>query len=49
MVTIEDIKQAKNRLDTIVRNTPMAYAPILSKKNNANIYLKKENLQLTGS
>jgi len=49
MVTIEDIKQAKNRLDGIVRNTPMAYAPILSEKNSSNIYLKKENLQLTGS
>jgi len=49
MVKIEDIKQAKTRLDGIVRNTPMAFAPILSEKNNANIYLKKENLQLTGS
>jgi len=49
MITIEDIKQAKTRLDGIARNTPMAFAPILSEKNSANIYLKKENLQLTGS
>lgn len=49
MVTIEDIKDAKRRLDGIVRETPMAFAPILSKKNGAHIYLKKENLQLTGS
>jgi len=49
MIKIEKIKQAKSRLDGIIRSTPMAFAPILSKKHNANIYLKKENLQLTGS
>ncbi len=49
MVTIDEIKEAKKRLDGIVRDTPMAFAPILSEKNSAKIYLKKENLQLTGS
>ena len=49
MVKIEDIKQAKERLESIARKTPMAYAPILSEKSGAKIYLKKENLQLTGS
>jgi len=49
MINLQEIKEAKQRLDGIVRNTPMAYAPILSAKNQANIYLKKENLQLTGS
>jgi len=49
MINLQEIKKAKQRLDGIVRVTPMAYAPILSAKNQANIYLKKENLQLTGS
>jgi threonine dehydratase len=49
MITLEDIKQAKKNLDGIVRQTPLAYAPNLSEKYNAEIYLKKENLQLTGS
>jgi threonine dehydratase len=49
MLKIEDIQEAKNRLTGIVRNTPMVFAPILSEKNSSNIYLKKENLQLTGS
>ena len=49
MIKIQDIHDAKQRIDGIVRHTPVSYAPILSKKNNANIYLKKENLQLTGS
>ena len=49
MIKLKDIQEAKTRLDGIIRTTPMAYAPILSKKFNSNIYLKKENLQLTGS
>ncbi|MEA2019796.1 MAG: threonine ammonia-lyase [Campylobacterota bacterium] len=49
MINIQDIQKAKQRLDNIIRTTPIAYAPILSKKYNADIYLKKENLQLTGS
>lgn len=49
MITIENIQQAKQRLETIIRPTPIAYAPILSANSSADIYLKKENLQLTGS
>lgn len=49
MINIDKIKEAKNRLEGIIRATPVAYAPILSKKYKADIYLKKENLQLTGS
>lgn len=49
MINLETIKKAKERLEGITRVTPIAYAPILSKENDADIYLKKENLQLTGS
>jgi threonine dehydratase len=49
MITLKDIREAKSRLEGVVYNTPLAYAPILSKELDANIYLKKENLQLTGS
>lgn len=49
MIELEEIKKAKQRLKGIIRETPVAYAPILSKEAQANIYLKKENLQLTGS
>ncbi len=49
MITLQNIIEAKNRLDGVVYNTPLAYAPVLSKELGANIYLKKENLQLTGS
>jgi threonine dehydratase len=49
MITLKDIIEAKKRLEGVVYNTPLAFAPNLSKEFNANIYLKKENLQLTGS
>ena len=49
MITLQNIQEAKKRLDGVVQKTPLAHAPILSKNLNANIYLKKENLQLTGS
>ena len=49
MIKLENINKAKQRLKGIIRDTPMAYAPILSKKFKSDIYLKKENLQLTGS
>jgi threonine dehydratase len=49
MITLKDIEKAKLRIQEVVQNTPLTLAPILSKQLNANIYLKKENLQLTGS
>ena len=49
MITLNNIKDARKNLENIAINTPIAKAPILSKELNAQIYLKKENLQLTGS
>jgi threonine dehydratase len=46
---LQRVKEAQNRLDGVVLKTSITTAPILSKKLNSNIYLKKENLQLTGS
>ncbi len=49
MITLNEIKKAKKILEPIIHKTPITNAPILSKQLDANIYLKKENLQLTGS
>ena len=49
MITLNDIKEAKANLENIALNTPITKAPILSETFNSEIYLKKENLQLTGS
>lgn len=49
MITLNNIIEAKQRLEKILNKTPLAHAPILSHDLGANIYLKKENLQYTGS
>ncbi len=43
------IKQAQQRVDAVAYNTPFSFAPILSKISGYDVYLKKENLQHTGS
>lgn len=40
---------AANRIGAHVRETPLDYSPALSEKSGANVYLKLENLQHTGS
>jgi len=49
MVTLNDIQEARERLKDISQQTPITKAPILSEIFHSEIYLKKENLQLTGS
>jgi threonine dehydratase len=49
MVTLELIKKAKERLESVIDDTPFAYAPTLSKMSGVDVYLKKENLQATGA
>ena len=47
MVTLDNVYKAARVLKGVIRQTDMIYAPNI--KKNANIYLKTENLQLTGS
>ncbi|MCG3682966.1 threonine ammonia-lyase [Aliarcobacter butzleri] len=49
MITLNDIKDAKKQLERAISLTPLMKAPILSKEKNAEIYLKEDNLQITGS
>lgn len=49
MITLNDIKEAKENLQSIVENTPINKTTFLSNTFNSQIFLKKENLQLTGS
>ena len=49
MIDLKTIKNAHNRIKNIVHNTPFAYAPILSNMSGYDVYLKKENLQITGA
>jgi len=49
MIDLQEIKKAREKVKDIVLNTPFAKAPLLSQRCGANVYLKKENLQLTGA
>jgi len=49
MVDLKKIGRARKRIADVVLHTPFAYAPILSELSGYEIYLKKENLQRTGS
>ena len=43
------VTEAENRIRPYVRATPLEHSMALSKICNANVYLKCENLQFTGS
>lgn len=47
MLTLDNVYRASNVLRDVVRKTDVVYAPTL--KSGADIYLKTENLQITGS
>lgn len=49
MIELSEIIQAKRLISDVVPRTPFVFAPLLSEKVDANIFLKKENLQLTGA
>jgi len=48
-----DIKKeavkAENRIRKYIRNTPLEYSPYLSQLGNCKVFLKLENIQITGS
>jgi len=49
MLDLKMIQKAADRLEEVVHHTPMSHAPILSEMTGLEIYIKKENLQRTGS
>ncbi len=49
MITLEDIQKAHEEVMKVAVKTPFSYAPKLSEATGFNLYLKKENLQNTGS
>ena len=49
MIPLEVIQEARKSIQDVVLKTPFAHAPLLSQRVGAEVYLKKENLQLTGA
>ncbi len=48
-VSEKDILAAKERLTSIIRETPVFYSPFFSIESGSKIFIKPENLQVTGS
>lgn len=49
MVDLKKIQEARSRIEPIIERNPLSFAPRLSNEVGSQIYLKKENLQLTGA
>ena len=49
LLNLEKIYEAQERIKDIVLETPLAFAPYLSEMSECDVYLKKENLQVTGA
>jgi threonine dehydratase len=49
MLTIERFKNAREVLSGIIQDTPLVYSAYFSKTSGNNVYLKPENMQITGA
>ena len=49
MLTLEQFKEARNVLQGVLRPTPLIHSPYLSKSCGNRVYLKPENMQVTGA
>lgn len=49
LLDINKIYEARERIKNVIVDTPFSYAPYLSEMTSSKIYLKKENLQVTGA
>ena len=46
---LEKIKEARENISNVITKTPLLYSNVFSKSSNNNVYMKCENLQLTGA
>ncbi|PHM17372.1 MAG: threonine ammonia-lyase [Sulfuricurvum sp. PD_MW2] len=49
MIDLQTIYEANERIKDVIVKTPFGHAPRLSQESGCNVYLKKENLQVTGA
>jgi len=49
VLDLKKIEEAYQRIKDVVVNTPFSYAPFLSHESGVEVFLKKENLQMTGA
>lgn len=46
---LSQVEEARENIKDIINKTPLLYSPIFSKINNCSLYMKCENLQVTGA
>ena len=49
MLTLKEFKEARGVLAPVIRTTPLTYSPAFSKATGNHVYIKPENMQLTGA
>ena len=49
MLTLKEFKEARGVLAPVIRTTPLTYSPAFSKATGSHVYIKPENMQLTGA
>lgn len=49
MMTLDDFKAARNVLRGVILNTSLMYSPFFSESCGNNVYIKPENMQITGA
>jgi len=49
MMTLEDFKGARRVLDGVLHRTDLMYSPFFSKSTGNSVYIKPENMQVTGA
>ncbi|NPA03944.1 MAG: threonine ammonia-lyase [Epsilonproteobacteria bacterium] len=49
MIPLSEIEAAQKRIEPVISKTPFAFAPLLTQRTPYNVFLKKENLQVTGA
>ena len=49
MLTLEQFKAARSVLRGVIRDTSLIHSTALSKSTGHNVYLKPENMQVTGA
>jgi len=48
-ITLENIRNARNRIERIIRKTPLIHSNFISKICGGNVYIKLENQQITNA
>ncbi|WP_130870948.1 threonine ammonia-lyase [Intestinimonas massiliensis (ex Afouda et al. 2020)] len=49
MLTLKEFKEARSVLSGVIRDTNLLYSPAFSKATGNNVYIKPENMQVTGA